>query len=139
MAPSDMLGIERHLADIQVRWPMIDVPAQWRRACAKYQRPVEPGWLEAFWLPRCRPVRRRSRAVVVAAVATDLHRRAAAATEPTGWAAWWAKALPGVDLRPWQDAPIDLRLRFVREGVDSARTGEADALETPVPRSKESI
>ncbi|MFZ5495277.1 MAG: hypothetical protein ACOZE5_08060 [Verrucomicrobiota bacterium] len=111
----ERLEIETRLTALQVRWPKVDVAAQWRKACAKYGRPVELGWLESAWLPRCRHARRRSRAAIASALATDVFLAAKAEAEPAGWPAWWAARYPTIDRPAWPAAPLDLKLRFARE------------------------
>lgn len=116
MSPeSQPLEIETRLTAIQVRWPKIDVPAEYRKACAKYGRPVELGWLETAWLPRCRPARRQSRAVIASAVALDVFVAAKAEAEPSGWPGWWAARYPTIDRPAWPNVPLDLKMRFCRE------------------------
>lgn len=114
--------IEARLASAQVRFPRIDVPAEYRRACAKYGKPVEVGWLEACWLPRCRPVRRRSRASIASAVAMDVFRAAKAEAEPPEWAGWWHKRYSHIDRPAWGAAPLDMKMRFVREIMAERRS-----------------
>lgn len=108
-------SVEARLSAVQVRFPKLDVPAEYRRACAKYGRTVDVGWLESFWLPRCRPVRRRSRAVIASTVAMDVFRAAKSEIEPAVWAKWWQATYPAIDCPAWADAPIDLKMRCVRE------------------------
>lgn len=114
------LPIETRLAELQVLFPRLDVFAEWRKASAKYGRPVDLGWLEGAWLPRCRPARRRSRAAIASAVAMDVFLAAKAEAEPPEWAGWWEARYAHIDRPPWGAAPLDLKMRFVRELLGSS-------------------
>lgn len=111
----NLTAIEAELSRLQVEFPRIDVAAEYRRACRKYRRPVELGWLRMAWLPRCRPAKRRSRAALESAVRTEVFAAASASVAPSAWPAWFARVFPQLDPLPWSAAPIDIRLRFVRE------------------------
>lgn len=115
------LSIEARLADVQVRYPKVDVPAEYRKACAKYGRAVEVGWFEACWLPRCRVARRRSRAAIASAVSMDVFKRAKDEAEPLGWASWFDARYPGIDRPAWVAAPIDMKMRHIREQVAQSK------------------
>lgn len=107
--------IESRLAGMQAKFPHVDVFAEYRRACGKYRREVDLGWLECAWLPRCRPVRRRSRAQRESDARTVIYLAAASPAEPLAWAGWFARAYPHLDPLPWLSAPIDMRQRFARD------------------------
>jgi hypothetical protein len=125
------------LQTLQSSWPRLDVPGEYRAACAKYGRGnVTLDWLEACWLPRSRPRRsfQRKKANRHAFARDQAWAIASTATAPDGWSAWWATAHPGVDVPAWSSAPLFYRQAYAWQAM-AGSTGQAGASQPRAPRN----
>jgi len=115
------------LEQLSVDHPLLDVQAEWDRACRKYGF-VSVSWFRLHWLPRARPKRQlyRKTAKRRAQERDRAWAIASALAMPDGWPTWFAGEMPSVTVPAWSEAPIDLRLRYAAAKMAQEAKAEGD-------------